>query len=72
MIDNNADKNKATSEGWTPLHLSAFTGHEQVCKILLKDQVVKDPLDNVGYTPLQAAAAEGHPDVCKILIDNIV
>ena len=53
----------------TPLIVAARYGHDDVCRVLLKEcgaDVDKARTDD-GATPLYMAAAKGHTDVCRLL-----
>jgi len=41
----------------------------EACKVLLDNQVDKNPTTNNGCTPLHYAAMNGQLDACKTLID---
>jgi len=36
LIEAGADVNKAGDDGWTPLHMAAWNGHEAVVKALIE------------------------------------
>jgi len=46
--------------GLTPLHLAAFSGHQDVAELLLTSKAEVNAKDNLGLTPLHMAALGGH------------
>ena len=57
--------------GMTPLHMAAFNGHIEICKIILDKIVDKNPKDNSDWTPLHKAAGNGHVEVCKLILEKV-
>jgi ankyrin repeat protein len=65
--------NAYSHDGWTPLHLASFFGHEEVAKILLargadvnaRSRSTRFAKEN---TPLHAAAANRQVGVAEVLI----
>jgi ankyrin repeat protein len=60
------------ADGFTPLHLAAFFGHEEVARVLIDagarvDAVTRNDMENM---PLHAAAAGRHHDICALLLDR--
>lgn len=61
-----------SSDGWTPLHLTAFFGKLDAARLLLnKGAAVKtrstNPMNNL---PIHAAAAGRHTEVVKLLLEH--
>lgn len=54
----------------TPLHVAAWNGHKEVCKILIDKGIDKNIKDAVGETPLYNAALRGHYSVTKFLLEQ--
>jgi ankyrin repeat protein len=61
-----------SSDGWTPLHLSAFFGKAGAVRMLLNKgaPVTARSTNDLHNTPLHAAAAGGHSEVVQILLDR--
>lgn len=67
-----ATVNAYAYDGWTPLHLASFFGHEPAARVLLDagadvHAVSSNALTN---TPLHAATAGKHEDVAMLLLEN--
>ena len=56
---------------WTPLHIAAKKGHEEICKFLIYNTEKKNPSDENGNTPLHYATERGLTNVCKLIIENV-
>lgn len=57
----------------TMLHHLAFSGNEELVKLLLESQqqcIDLDAADSDGWTPLHFAADRGHASVCLTLLDE--
>ena len=55
-----------------PLYMAAKKGHEEICKVLFANSVVKNPSNiNNGMTALHFAAERGLKDVCELIIERI-
>ena len=63
------DKNPATNNGLTPLHLAAQYGHLKICEIILKN--VQDKMPRYfGQTPITLASQNDHYEVCLLLLTS--
>lgn len=70
MIDRGADPTLLNSDGWSPLHLAARSGHSDKVQLLLAAQAPVSPHNHQqGNTPLHLAAINGHALTCKVLIE---
>lgn len=62
---------KDDPNGWTPLYVAAWYGHEAVVKLLLATGCVDaDSKDIHGFTPLSRAVQNGHEAVVKLLLES--
>jgi uncharacterized protein len=61
-----------SSDGWTPLHLAAFFGHEDLAEFLVDRgaDVQAQSANTMCNYPLHAAAAGRHAEVVAILLSN--
>ena len=60
-----------TTDGPTVLHVAAWFGQFEACKLIMESVENKNPRNGIGRTPLQLAAEAGHLEICQLLIDNI-
>jgi uncharacterized protein len=67
-----ATVNSYAYDGWTPLHLAAFFGHEEAAQLLLEAGADVHAVSRNGLTntPLHAATAGKHEDVALLLLEN--
>ena len=68
--ENGAAINAYSSDGWTPLHLAAFFGHDRIAERLLArgaDVAARSKNSN-GNTALHAALAGNHKVVAAVLL----
>jgi uncharacterized protein len=71
MARGHSPENRST-DGWTPLHLAAFTGPAAVARVLLTRGATVDAVSSNGManSPLCAAlAGRGSVDVVQLLLD---
>jgi ankyrin repeat protein len=62
--------NISSSKKLTPLHLAAYMGHPEMCKVLLKKGAKFDSTDNAGRTVLHWAVISQERDCLKFLLTN--
>lgn len=62
--------NMNSSDGWTPLHLACFFGHQETAGMLLGigADVNARSANAMHNTPLHAAAAGRHREICALLL----
>ena len=67
-----ATVNSYAYDGWTPLHLAAFFGHEEAARLLLDAGADVQAISRNGLanTPLHAATAGKHEGVALLLLEN--
>ena len=63
--------NAWSRDGFTPLHLAAFFGHEGATRLLLKKGADASVISHspMGVAPLHSAAAGDHPSVARLLVE---
>ena len=67
--EGNADVNKATKEGRTPLYFAASEKHTALVRLLIESgRAEVDLADNHGRTPLYKAALAGHGGILMMLL----
>ena len=61
-----------SSDGWTPLHLAAFFGHEEAARALLNKgaSVSAQSTNAMANTPLHAAAAGRQLPIVSLLLEH--
>lgn len=62
--------NAYSEDGYQPLGLAAYFGHEKIVEYLIKAgaQVNSPSKNSLGVTPLQSAVAGGHLEITKMLL----
>jgi ankyrin repeat protein len=75
MVDGeSALVNSYSKDGWTPLHLAAFFGHDSLAELLLdKGALIDNPSRSkasYGNSSLQAAVAMGRMETVKLLLER--
>ena len=71
IMNETTNKNPFGNNFCTPLHEAAYSGHLEICKLLLDGAENKNPADYIGNTPLHLAAKTGHLEVCKLIMSHV-
>ena len=62
-----------SADGFTPLHLAAFFGHEDAAELLIERGADVDVIarnETLQVAPLHSAAAGVHPSIVKLLVEH--
>ena len=70
MEEKALDLDSKDQNGVTPIHLAAYFGHNDICKVIIgKSEGI--PRDNCGFTPLHYAAQIGHFATYKLIMKKL-
>ena len=61
------NKNPRKNDGGTPLHIAAYYGKMEICRLICQNIVDTNPMDDVGNTPISNASAMGHFEIVSFL-----
>lgn len=71
-IVNGANVNEPDERGWSALHLAIRTGDQNMVRLVIGSEEVKNPqinsLNPLGYTPLHQAVQMRNPTIVNLLI----
>lgn len=70
LLIEEADVNKVSYQGKTPLHRGANYGNVELCQLLLKHGALINAQDERGYTPLHQAVLKDKHKICEVLLQN--
>ncbi|GLA39989.1 hypothetical protein AnigIFM63309_007593 [Aspergillus niger] len=71
LLQLGADVNGPGYQYGSPLQAAAFSGHEDIVRILLDSGATFSPTEKGEYSsPLHAALANGHDNIAEVLIDS--
>ena len=69
LLNNNADVNRQTSHGYTPLHAASETNNLDIIKLLINSKVNTSLLTNNNYTALELAALNNNSEIIRYLFN---
>lgn len=67
LVAHGADVNAAAAAGYTPLHVAASRGNEELVRFLVESGARTDARMADGKTPAELARDRGHPEVARLL-----
>ncbi|KAM5270641.1 serine/threonine-protein kinase TNNI3K isoform 3-T3 [Hipposideros larvatus] len=70
LLQQGANVNVQDAVFFTPLHIAAYYGHEQVTRLLLKFGADVNVSGEVGDRPLHLASAKGFFNIAKLLMEE--
>ncbi|XP_074191050.1 serine/threonine-protein kinase TNNI3K isoform X2 [Rhinolophus sinicus] len=70
LLQHGANVNVQDAVFFTPLHIAAYYGHEQVTRLLLKFGADVNVSGEVGDRPLHLASAKGFFNIAKLLMEE--
>ncbi len=68
LIEGDADVNRRTPYGTTPLNRAVVVGFKDIVELLIAKGANVNAKDNWDWTPLHGVAAEGHRELVELLI----
>uniref|UniRef100_A0A183EYS1 ANK_REP_REGION domain-containing protein n=1 Tax=Gongylonema pulchrum TaxID=637853 RepID=A0A183EYS1_9BILA len=70
LVENGANVNVQSLNGFTPLYMAAQENHESVVRYLLAHNANQALATEDGFTPLAVALQQGHDRVVALLLEN--
>jgi ankyrin repeat protein len=70
LLSANANPNAATKDQYTPLHIAAKEGREEVAQLLVDRKANKTLLTRKGFAPIHLAAKYANASIVKLLLDH--
>ena len=67
LVEANADRDKAASDGATPMVCASLNGNVDIVRLLVEANADKDKADTDGKTPLVWASQKGHVEMIRLL-----
>jgi ankyrin repeat protein len=69
LIENKADINATERDVWTPLHVAAYLGNEEVVRLLIQNKAEINARNMDNKTPLELAIFRGNETTAAMLSD---
>jgi hypothetical protein len=69
MLKAGADKEKASTNGSTPIYTACFNGHIEVVQLLVEAGADMEKASSNGCTPLYVACQKGNIEVARLLVE---
>ena len=63
-------KNVKSDRGISCLHLAAYYGHLEICKLIMENVQDKNPADIYGLTALDYADVNFHTNICQTIAEK--
>lgn len=70
LVENGANVNAQSLNGFTPLYMAAQENHETVVRYLLAHGANQNLATEDGFTPLAVALQQGHDRIVALLLEN--
>eukprot|EP00029_Vermamoeba_vermiformis_P011545 TRINITY_DN6369_c0_g1_i1.p1 TRINITY_DN6369_c0_g1~~TRINITY_DN6369_c0_g1_i1.p1 ORF type:complete len:449 (-),score=136.63 TRINITY_DN6369_c0_g1_i1:32-1345(-) len=70
FINSNVDLNEKNERGFTPLHIAALNGSDDLIQLIINNKADPNIPDDDGLTPLHFATNEGYIDCVIALLDH--
>ena len=70
LLQHSADLDAVTKDMYTPLHIAAKEGQDEVAAVLLEHGASNTAATKRGFTPLHLAAKYGNIKVARLLIQK--
>ena len=70
LLNNGAEPNITTNNGWTPLMIASQNGHDNIVELLLNKNVPVNTQNTDGMTAIYIASQNNHFSVVSILLNN--
>jgi len=68
---NPQNNNGCSYENVTPLHIAAWKGHFNICKLIVENITDCNIQDSHGKTPLEIAVYHGHFEICQLFVKKL-
>jgi len=68
LVQDGAELNRPSPQGYVPLHRAAQCGHKDVVEFLIKSGSIPGLKSRKGESPADLAAAAGHAEIAALLL----